>query len=57
MKELGNPIVGDKKYGAYSNPINRLGLHASCLEIVNPITKKVMTFKSRPPRKFEYLFK
>lgn len=57
MKEIGHPIIGDKKYGAPSSPINRLALHASCLKIINPITKEVMTFKSKPQNKFENLFK
>ena len=57
MSELGNPIIGDKKYGSKINPINRLGLHASYLEVINPITNKVMKFKSKAPRKFDNLFK
>lgn len=57
MKELGHPIIGDKKYGSKVNPINRLGLHASVLKIINPLTKETMTFKARPPRKFDNLFK
>lgn len=57
MSELGNPIIGDKKYGSKINPINRLGLHASYLEIINPITKNAMKFKSKIPRKFDNLFK
>lgn len=57
MKELGHPIIGDKKYGSKVNPINRLGLHASVLKIINPLTKENMTFKARPPRKFDNLFK
>ena len=36
MKELGHPIVGDKKYGAQGSPLGRLGLHASLLELVHP---------------------
>lgn len=57
MSELGHRIIGDKKYGSKVNPINRLGLHASYLEVINPLTKRTMIFKSRPPRKFENLFK
>lgn len=57
MSELGNPIIGDKKYGSKINIINRLGLHASYLEVINPITNNVMKFKSKAPRKFDNLFK
>lgn len=49
MKDIGSPVVGDKKYGSKNNSINRLGLHASKLEIIHPITKKVMVFESKPP--------
>lgn len=55
MKDLGHPVVGDKKYGSKINPINRLALHAHILEIKNPITKKVMTFEAKMPDKFKKL--
>lgn len=35
FKNLGHPIVGDKKYGAKTNPIKRMGLHASKLSVNN----------------------
>ncbi len=57
MKELGHPIAGDKKYNSKTNPLNRLGLHATTLKLLHPQTKEVMIFKSKPPRKFENLFK
>lgn len=38
---LGHPIIGDKKYGSITNPIKRLGLHASRLEIkINGIDRE-----------------
>lgn len=52
MKELGNPVVGDKKYGSSANPIGRLGLHASALGFVHPVTGKEMVIKASPERKF-----
>lgn len=51
----GHPIVGDRKYGAKSNPIRRLALHAERLEFVHPITHKKLTFVSPPPEEFERL--
>ncbi len=56
MKEIGHPIVNDKKYGSTINPINRLGLHSKILSFVHPISKKVMRFETPMPRKFTYLF-
>jgi 23S rRNA-/tRNA-specific pseudouridylate synthase len=52
MKEIGHPIVGDKKYGATGNPLKRLGLHASCLEITNPRTGAPISIKAAPDRGF-----
>ncbi len=57
MKELGYSIVGDKKYGAQTNPINRLGLHALSLIFKHPITDKIMRFDTRIPNKFTTLVK
>lgn len=48
MKELGHPVVGDKKYGASGNPLKRLGLHASCLEIIHPVTGMPVTITAAP---------
>ena len=42
LSNMGNPIIGDKKYGSTKNPIKRLGLHANRLVLINPITKKEM---------------
>lgn len=52
MKELGHPVVGDKKYGSTQNPLGRLGLHASALGFTHPITGKEIIIKARPERKF-----
>lgn len=57
MQDLGHPIVGDKKYGATSNPMKRLGLHASTLVMIHPTTGKKMSFKSSVPKKFQKTFK
>lgn len=56
MGDLGHNIIGDDKYGNPSNPLHRLGLHAYCLELTHPFTKKKMTFKAPMPKEFEPLF-
>lgn len=52
MEEIGHSVVGDKKYGATTNPIKRLGLHATKLTMIHPITKEQHTFISDPPSSF-----
>lgn len=55
MKDIGHPIVGDRKYGAQSSPIHRLALHAQTLRFVHPITRKDMNFSIPIPIKFRSL--
>ncbi len=57
MSESGHPIVGDKKYGAKSNPIGRLGLHASRLELIDPRNGGMLKFSSATPKMIEELVK
>jgi len=38
LSELGCPIVGDRKYGARTNPIGRMGLHAYFLAFTHPVS-------------------
>ena len=52
MKELGNPVVGDKKYGSTKNPIGRLGLHAVRLGFIHPVSGEELIVKAEPERKF-----
>ena len=51
LSEIRHPVAGDKKYGAESNPIKRLALHANVLEINSP-TGKRFSFKSKVPDSF-----
>ncbi|KGX91084.1 RNA pseudouridylate synthase [Pontibacillus halophilus JSM 076056 = DSM 19796] len=53
MKDLGHPIVGDKKYGASTNEIGRLGLHAKELAFTHPITGKTISYQSDIPTVFK----
>ena len=53
--DLGHHIIGDDKYGEPSNPLKRLGLHAYELDIINPLTGKLMKFKAPMPKEFSSL--
>ena len=57
MKELGCPIAGDKQYGARTNPIGRLCLHANELSFNHPATGKPVTFLAKTPRDFNRVFR
>lgn len=57
MQVLGNSVIGDKKYGASSNPIGRIGLHANVLTFNHPYSNKLMRFESFIPKGFTDLFK
>jgi 23S rRNA pseudouridine1911/1915/1917 synthase len=57
MADLGHPIAGDKKYGAKTNPLGRLALHAYKLSFNHPvIADKRMEFEIKIPGKFYLLF-
>ena len=53
MKDIGHPVVGDKKYGALTDPLGRLGLHASTLLIKHPQTGEQMRFEAPIPNAFK----
>ena len=57
MKELGHPVAGDKQYGARTNPIGRLCLHANELSFTHPATGEQITFKAKMPRDFNRVFR
>ena len=52
MEEIGHPVAGDKKYGAKTNPLKRLGLHATTIAFEHPRTGKVVKFSSPAPKGF-----
>jgi 23S rRNA pseudouridine1911/1915/1917 synthase len=52
LAEAGCPIVGDKRYGAQTNPVKRVALHASGLRFRHPATKQEMRFVSPLPGEF-----
>jgi len=56
MKEMGHPIVGDKKYKAKTNPLKRLGLVANYLQFKHPITGKTIEICIDIPKEFINMF-
>lgn len=52
FEELGHPVAGDKKYGARTNPIGRLALHAKSIRFRHP-DGRVLEFESPPPSSFK----
>ena len=57
MQSLGHNVVGDKKYGATTNPLGRLGLHAKSIIFKHPKTGKILSFQTGIPAKFSGMFK
>lgn len=57
MASLHHPIMGDKKYGARSNALKRLALHADTFSFIHPFTHKEMTFTTDIPESFEKVVK
>ncbi|MEK6201360.1 MAG: RluA family pseudouridine synthase [Desulfobulbaceae bacterium] len=57
MTDIGHPIAGDRKYGAKTNPLRRMGLHAYFLSFNHPtIPEKRLEFEIKIPGKFHILF-
>lgn len=62
MQALGCPVVGDDKYGKkqdgtqVKNPLERLGLHASRLEFLHPVSKEIIAFNAPLPACFREFF-
>ena len=50
---LGHPVAGDDKYGAETDPIKRLALHAATLVFRNPFSNKMVRCSSPLPESFE----
>ncbi len=57
MQSLGHSIIGDKKYGATTNPLRRLGLHARTIVFKHPRTNKILSFETKIPVRFSAMFK
>ena len=57
MATIGNPIVGDKKYGDPKDKESRLYLHANRLKMYYPEIKKDILFETPIPSEFKKLIK
>ncbi|MEI6125950.1 MAG: RluA family pseudouridine synthase [Pseudomonadota bacterium] len=57
LADLGHPVAGDKKYGAQTDPLRRLGLHAYLLSFNHPDTGQLLRFESSMPAKFDRLIR
>jgi 23S rRNA pseudouridine1911/1915/1917 synthase len=52
LSHIGHPVAGDKKYGAKTDPLGRLGLHSYFLMFKHPVTGAPLSFESKLPRRF-----
>lgn len=56
MAEMGNPILGDPRYGSDVHhsawPFRRLALHAESLGFDHPVTDKPLSFRTSWPEEF-----
>jgi RluA family pseudouridine synthase len=55
LSEMGHPIAGDRDYGAASDPLHRLALHAGELKLSHPVSGAPLHFKCPPPAIFSRL--
>ena len=49
MKDMGTPILGDKRYGTGNYPGAPLCLWAAELRFTHPVSGQTMTFRAYPP--------
>jgi 23S rRNA pseudouridine1911/1915/1917 synthase len=52
---LGHPVVGDRRYGAETDPARRLALHACELKFIHPISHEVIELRSTLPERLQAL--
>lgn len=55
LSELGCPVAGDRDYGAATDPLGRLCLHAHELTLTDPFSGEVRTFRAEAPAGFRRL--
>jgi 23S rRNA pseudouridine1911/1915/1917 synthase len=56
LAALGHPIVGDRKYGAKTDPARRLALHSCELRFSHPVSGAPMKFISALPSRLGAMF-
>jgi 23S rRNA pseudouridine1911/1915/1917 synthase len=52
LSDIGCPIVGDRKYGASTDFIRRVRLHACSISFPHPVTGELITVESPMPGEF-----
>jgi len=52
LASIGHPVAGDRLYGAQSDPLRRVGLHAAELRFSHPTTGQALRFQSPAPAGF-----
>lgn len=57
LSYIGHPITGDKKYGAKTNAIARVALHAYKFGFVHPVNHKRYVFEADMPDNFYKVFR
>jgi len=55
LSDIDHPVVGDRKYGAETDPLGRLALHAYLLAFPHPLTGEPLRFRTEVPRQFREL--
>ena len=56
LAHIGHPVAGDKKYGAKTNPLDRVALHAGSIVFLHPSTGERIGFEPPVPYRFNALF-
>lgn len=57
MQDIQHPIAGDRKYGATTNPLGRMALHAQVLAFTHPTSGEQCCFDTGIPPQFLKLFR
>ena len=52
LSDMGNPIVGDRKYGASEDFLRRVRLHAYSLSFPHPVSGEIVKVESPMPKRF-----
>lgn len=52
LQSIGCPVAGDAKYGAQTDPLGRLALHACELSFPHPVSGRTLRFQSKLPDGF-----
>jgi 23S rRNA pseudouridine1911/1915/1917 synthase len=57
LAHIGYPVAGDAKYGARTDPLRRLGLHARLIGFLHPFSGERLSFESPCPPAFTSIFR